>query len=104
MESDLFKLEYGKEHGDCTCEYIIWLLRECTVREFIWEWFKKYPKEWGYFRVYDRDGHFDDMRVRYERTIFPGDPLPLPDEVLNAKLLRVDGSGGWTRSDLVFHI
>ena len=102
MESDLFKLEYGKEHGDCTCEYIIWLLRECTVREFIWEWFKKYPKEWGYFCVCDRDRHFENMNARYENTIILEDPLP--DEVLNAKLLRVDGSGGWTRSDLVFHI
>ena len=102
MESDLFKLEYGKEHGDCTCEYIIWLLRECTVREFIWEWFKKYPKEWGYFSVCDRDGRFANMNARYARRIILEDPLP--DEVLNAKLLRVDGSGGWTRSDLVFHI
>lgn len=102
MKNNLFTLEYGKESSDCTFEYIIRLLRECTVKEFIWEWFKTYPKEWGYFSVHDRNGRFINLNARYKRTIVLEDPLP--DEVLNAKLLRVDGSGGWTRSDLVFRI
>lgn len=102
MESDLFKLEYGKEHGDCTCEYIIWLLRECTVREFILEWFKKYPKEWGCFSIYDRTGYFKGLVRNYKNGQVIEDQFP--DEVLNAKLLSVEGSGGWTRSDLLFCI
>lgn len=103
MKNDLFTLEYGKESIDCTCECIIRLLRECTVREFIWEWFERYPKEWGYFSVHDQIGRFANLNARYKHTIILEDPIP--DEVLNAKLLRVDGSeSGWTRSDLVFHI
>lgn len=102
MENKLFDFLHGKEFGDCTSEYIIQLLRECTVGEFINEWFEIRPKEWGRFSIYDHTGYFNGLGRDYKIGQIIGPPFP--DEVLNAKLLSVSGSGGWTRSDLLFCI
>lgn len=96
--NNLFRIDYGPQGGDATGPYYITLLKECTVREFINEWLKN-KGEWGYFGIHDKAGH---LCRDYKYGEIVGDPLP--DYILDSTIKRVNGSGGWSRSDFIFWI
>lgn len=100
--NDLFDMRCGQAGGDCTGPYYITLKRECTVREFMEYWMQK-QQEWGYFGIDDGLGTpfgNPQCEYRYGEII----TSPFPEEILNAKIRHVSGSGGWTRSDFLFKI
>lgn len=93
----------GAYHGDETCGYNITLNKEMTVREFIDEILKEKPNEWGYFGIYSKkDSIFGEPHCEYSQGQLITDPIP--DEFLNKKIDKVDGNGGWSRSDYIFHV
>ena len=93
------KIEYGKPCGDCTNVYKITIPPEMTVREFIEEWLTK-TSEWGYFGISAPNTIFGDPLCEYAYGEIKGKPLP--DEVLDKKIVKAIGSGGWSRSDFKF--
>lgn len=106
--NDLFDITYGPQGSDCTGPYYITLKRECTVREFIEYWLSHYSNEWGYFGIAVSSSEslsdliFGNPRCEYKWGKVITEPLP--DAILDSKIKRVTGSGGWSNSDLLFYI
>lgn len=98
----LFDIRFGPAGSDETGPYYITLKRECTVREFIEYWLKNYSNEWGYFGIYDGDSIFGHPNCEYSKGQI--NTYPIPDEFLGKKIEKVYGSGGWSRSDILFKI
>lgn len=98
--NNLFTIKYGATGGDCTCLYYITLLRDCTVKEFIEECLKD-KNEWGDFGIYKEHNIFGEPRCKY----IYGELItaPFPENILNSKIKRATGSGGWTNSDFLFY-
>lgn len=97
----MIQIKYGKSYGDATCEYLITYSDGMTVRDFITEWLQN-EREWGYFGIYDGQSIFGNPRCEYSHGIIKGKPLP--KQYLNKKIVKVTGSGGWTRSDFKFTV
>lgn len=92
-------ITYGPSGGDCTSKYYISLTKEMTVREFIDEWLED-KREWGYFGIYKMGAIFGNPCCEYKHGEITSDPLP--EEYLSKKIVKVYGSGGWSRSDFEF--
>ena len=98
----MIRIEYGKEHEDCTSDYIV--TTDCnTVNDFIEEWISTQKNDWGYFGIKnDKEPFFGDPCCEYKYGKIEGDPLP--KRFLNKKIKNVTGSGGWSRSDFMFEV
>lgn len=87
--------------SDCTGSYIVTISKPMTVREFVDELLIKYSSEWGYIGIYKQGEIFGNPSLEYKH----GKLLSLlPNEYLDKEIERVDGSGGWSRSDFILHI
>lgn len=95
-------ISYGRTYGDETTEYIVTFTDGMTVQDFITEWLTTKPEEWGYFQVRVPDTTWINYpTMEYEH----GDILTNNiTEYLDKKLIKVSGSGGWTRSDFIFTV
>lgn len=100
---DSFKIVgYGKTFGDETTEYIIKVSPTATVREVLVDIVNQ-KGEWGYIGIKDdKEPFFGSHRFEYgngksekvsedEETFWNG--------IMNRKVIAMEGSGGWTRSD-----
>ena len=94
------QISYGRVGGDETCRYYVTLNKPMTVGEFIDEWMKENPNEWGYFGICKKGTIFGEPRCEYSHGKIKGEPLP--QEYLSKKIKAVYGSGGWSRSDFEF--
>jgi len=98
----------GPVCSDCTSQYEIILHKPYTVKEFIEEWLRDCPNDWGYFQIgeVDKDGTVCYFGIAYEngeiRTKYKDDMLNR--EFMNNTIKEIGGSGGWTRSDITIHI
>ena len=95
---EIFK---GPEGSDCTSLYHIIFPYEMTVGEFINQWLKYEPHEWGDFSIGSSPFNVTHVCEYSHGEIVKN---PLPDTVLSAKIKKVIGSGGWSNSDFVFQI
>lgn len=96
------QISYGSMGGDATCAYYVTLNKPMTVGEFIDEWMKENPSDWGYFGIFNKRAIFGDPRCEYSSGKIKGEPLP--QKYLNKKIKDVFGSGGWSRSDFEFKV
>lgn len=98
----MIQIEYGERHCDATVDYII--TTDCvTVGEFIDEWIKEHPMEWGFFGIDSKYNHFlGSPHCEYRYGVLVSDPLPEP--FLKAKIKKVTGDGGYTNSDFLFEV
>lgn len=92
---------YGTTGGDETCPYYV-EISPMTVGEFIDEWLKEHPKEWGYLGIADGDSIFGSPKCEYSYGEIKGEPIP--NIYLRKQIKRVTGSGGWSRSDFLIYI
>ena len=96
----MIEIKYGKDFGDSTNEYLI--ATTCkTVRDFISEWLSTQPKEWGYFGIKSDKNvfvGFPNCEYRYGKIV----TKEFNEEILNRTILKIEGSGGWSRSDFIF--
>ena len=104
MKSNKIHITYGSMGSDCTSKYYINFPQGMTVGEFINEQLAD-ESEWGYFGIYDPNQYWFE----------PGNPCceyrkgkitseSFTDEILNSVIKKVEGSGGWSRSDFKFVI
>ena len=98
----MIKINYGKGYSDDTFQYIVTISRPMTVGEFIEEWLREQPSEWGYFGIYDGESVFGNPKCEYRQGRLT--TAPLPTKYLNTEIDIVLGSGGWSRSDFAFKI
>lgn len=97
----MIHISYGRSGGDCTSQYYVTISKPMTVGEFIDEFMKKNPGEWGVFIVKTGPDYFD--RVEYEYRY--GKLLSSPDkELFDRKIKDVTGGGGWSNSDFRFEL
>ena len=96
----MIKIDYGKEYGDATAEYLI-KTDNITVGEFIEEWLAD-RNDWGYFGIKDRKTIFGNPCCEYKYGKIITEPLP--KEYLCKKIKKIYGSGGWSRSDFLFEV
>ena len=96
------QISYGPVGGDETGPYYVTLNKPMTVGEFIDEWMKEKPREWGYFGIYTGKDIFGNPLCEYSYGEMKGEPLP--QKYLNKKIKDVFGSGGWSRSDFEFKV
>lgn len=79
--------------SDCTAPYDVLLDREYTVAEFIKAVLKQNPREWGKFRIFNKECLFGHPSCEYrdgELTEF------MPDDILKLKIVKVEADGGWS--------
>lgn len=100
--NELFILTLGPQGGDCTVRYYITLLKECTVGDFINFWLENYKSEWGYIGIHKKGVIFGDPYCEYRHGELVSSPLP--KDILDKKIIKVFGYGGWSRSDIEFII
>ena len=96
----MIKIDYVQSYSDDTYKYAMSFPDEMTVGEFIEEWLKN-KNEWGYFEVCG-SSIFLEPKCEYANGKIKGDPLP--EYLLTAPIIEVQGSGGWSRSDFLFLI
>lgn len=91
----------GPTSSDCTSPYMVDISKPMLVGDFIEEYLKEYPREWGYFGI--RDGHTIFGNPQWEYRY--GQLLSKPDDRwFGRKIKSVTGSGGWSRSDFLFEL
>lgn len=98
----MIKIEYGKEHSDCTSDYIV-TTNAPTVGDFINEWLTNHPGEWGCFSIKTGKGLFNGdpyCEYRYGKII----SNPLSNCILSKKIKHVTGIGGYSNSNFQFEI
>ena len=97
----MIKIEEGKQYGDATSEYII--KTDCwTVGEFITEWLKTRPNEWGTFGIKNENSILGEPRCEYNNGKITTEPIP--KRFLNKPFKSVEGSGGYSLSNFVFEV
>ena len=88
---------YGPVMGDETSLYHVHISRPMTVKEFVQGWLSVNRKEWGKFEI-----RREDENIKKERNFwYQHENLndEIPSEILERKIVKVSGSGGWGRSD-----
>lgn len=78
--------------GDCTAAYDVILDKAYTVREFVDYVFTNQKNEWGNFTFC---GIFAGRSYHYGKW----DEAPLPDEVMEQTIKKIEASGGWSCMD-----
>lgn len=101
MKTTNITINVGPSGGDCTGPYYIHLKKPMTVKEFITEWLKEYPNEWGYFKV-NVDDEPDKIWCNYSHGKIEGDSIS--DKYLNKYIAKAYGSGGWSNSQFSFDL
>ena len=89
----------GKERGDCTCDYHVTEYRSLTVRDFVDEVLCTYPNEWGYISVGGSFVFHPHCEYRFGKLL-----SALSDDLLDKRIMRVDGDGGWSRMDYSLYV
>lgn len=98
----MFKMIQSTAIGsNCTCEYIIELDKEYTVREFIDTILKEKNREWGYIGIKCIGTIFGKPYCEYSHGSLK---YNLPTEILDKKVNRATASGGWSRMDYLIDI
>lgn len=94
----MIEISYGKLFADATREYII--KTDCkTSGEFIEEWLKTRPEEWGYFRIYKSIRPSTTSLVcGYKDGKLISDYF-YDHKEFDSKIEKIHGGGGWSRSD-----
>lgn len=78
--------------SDCTAPFNVEDYKAKTVEEFIHEMLKECPNSWGAIDVKTKNPSIIGSRVcEYNR----GKTTPMKMDLLNLKIERVTGSGGW---------
>lgn len=91
----------GPTGSDCTGPYYVDISKPMLVGDFIEEYLKEYPREWGYFGVKDRKTIFGNPHWEYRYGMLLSKP---DDRWFSRKIKSVTGSGGWSRSDFLFEL
>lgn len=99
----MINITYGQDKGDCTCDYFI-DTDAVTVRDFIDEWLIRNKGDWGYFGIKnpEKPSIFGEPCCEYRCGQIITEPLP--NRLLNKKIKKVTGSGGYSRSDFLFEV
>ena len=100
---DSFKIKgYGKTYGDETTEYIIDVSPTATVRSVLVDIVNQ-KNEWGYIGIKDdKEPFFGSHRFEYgngKSEKVSEDEEKFWNGIMNLKVVAMEGSGGWTRSD-----
>lgn len=83
--------------ADETKSYSVTEYEAITVVQFIEEVMKRFPEEWGYFSVKNKEGGFficKKVEYRYGELL-----NEVPEEWLLCGIEKIEASGGWSRMD-----
>ena len=98
MNTTNISIRCGAVGGDCTSLYYVTLKKPMTVGEFIDEWVKEMPGEWGSIRVCDGVHAYGNPCCVYKHGKIV-DNYGMTQEILSKPIKEVNGSGGWSLSD-----
>ena len=107
--SDLTFIMIGQERGDCTASYEVKFPKEYTVRQFVNEIITNHKSDWGFIGIACRKTkhtRFTDLINGFPRCSYDHSELTeaLPDYVMDKKIIKITGDGGWTRMDYLLTI
>ena len=105
-------IQIGGPYGDGTSMYNVKLNKDFTVKEFIDYILKKYPENWGYISIADKDIVLSNQCVGWDRLshitrnyINGNITLKNPNSsTLSKKVMAVKASGGRSRMDYIIGV
>ena len=97
---DLVNISYGPQGSDCTGSYYITPKKSFTVRDFVNAVIAD-TREWGYIGIAAPRATFGNPNIKYKCGKLTAN---FSDEILNKQVLKLSGSGGWSRSDYILKI
>lgn len=94
----MINITFCDTSSDATSRYLVDISPMC-VGDFIEEWLKEHPNEWGYFGINDGKTIYGSPQWFYQYGQLK---TKVSDEYLGKRIRSVSGSGGWSRSDFLF--
>lgn len=85
-------LTAGRYGSDCTAQFAVEMLRDCTVDEFIYTVLRVNPEEWGDIKI------ANGLSVSYKNGKLIDD---LSSEIASKQIKRIYANGGWSLMNYV---